>query len=380
MQEIVGGDYSIIGFDPRGVANTIPAVSCFPDKLHRNLWSVYTKYAIDHSNVAVQWARSKALGTVCEPLGIETGAEYVNTASVARDMIAITEAAWDAAGASNPSEKGVIFWGFSYGTTLGQTFATMFPDRVHRFVLDGVVSQTDYYLNTWKQNILDSNKAFDSFFTYCSQAGASACPFHGNESAAQIHVRLNDLLQRLETAPMPYKTDAGNPDVITNSDIQSIIFEALYSPLIRFESLAASLAAIDAGESVDITTDVRSNVTCDDDPLEPNTGKESLAAISCSDAWAGSTSNMSVNEFEDYLDLLNEQSSYFGGTWAAVRGACLGWKIRPKGLVFNGTKWGATTKEGILFNGNTVDPATPLAKYILPIELNLYMYYHNCVR
>lgn len=33
----------------------------------------------------------------------------------------------------------LVYWGFSYGTLLGSTFSFMFPDRVGRVILDGVV-------------------------------------------------------------------------------------------------------------------------------------------------------------------------------------------------------------------------------------------------
>jgi pimeloyl-ACP methyl ester carboxylesterase len=32
-----------------------------------------------------------------------------------------------------------------YGTVIGSTFATMFPDKVDRFVLDGIVDPDKFY-------------------------------------------------------------------------------------------------------------------------------------------------------------------------------------------------------------------------------------------
>jgi pimeloyl-ACP methyl ester carboxylesterase len=38
-----------------------------------------------------------------------------------------------------------MFSGFSYGTVLGATVAAMFPERMDRVILDGVVNVQEYY-------------------------------------------------------------------------------------------------------------------------------------------------------------------------------------------------------------------------------------------
>jgi len=54
---------------------------------------------------------------------------FVSTPNVARDMLHIVEKLGD--------EK-LKYWGFSYGTYLGLTFASLWPEKIERMVLDGL--------------------------------------------------------------------------------------------------------------------------------------------------------------------------------------------------------------------------------------------------
>ena len=44
----------------------------------------------------------------------------------------------------NDKAPRILYWGFSYGTILGNTFASMYPGRVGRMILDGVADANDY--------------------------------------------------------------------------------------------------------------------------------------------------------------------------------------------------------------------------------------------
>ncbi|KAJ4150242.1 hypothetical protein LMH87_011000 [Akanthomyces muscarius] len=62
--------------------------------------------------------------------------------------------------------------GFSYGTVLGNYFASLFPERVSRMVLDGVVDSYDYASGPgWSTNTQDTDKMMEIFFAGCFNAG-----------------------------------------------------------------------------------------------------------------------------------------------------------------------------------------------------------------
>jgi hypothetical protein len=187
----------VIGFDPRGILATTPRADCysFPPEnsssnsgspssdqedyvqgsYHRFLWQQAGRNIgfINSSSVALQQldTRIRSIAKLCqtkdELYGDDSILKYVSTPNVARDMLSVIDA-WDEwtstlnnepAALDTPVEvkeedlfftgdgskqystdtKGkLVFWGFSYGTMLGATFASMFPDRVGRLVLDGV--------------------------------------------------------------------------------------------------------------------------------------------------------------------------------------------------------------------------------------------------
>jgi pimeloyl-ACP methyl ester carboxylesterase len=119
----VGAQYDWIGFDPRGVGASRPALSCVPDYFGPDL----PPYAPTKPAILRKWlARSKAYADACQANAPEL-LPHMKTTDSARDMDRIRLAL----GAAR-----INYYGISYGTYLGQVYATLFPHHLRRMVLD----------------------------------------------------------------------------------------------------------------------------------------------------------------------------------------------------------------------------------------------------
>lgn len=153
MSRMFGGHYDIIGFDPRGTGKTL-AIDCIPNPSERLITTLSLPASTNQSNVALGnlWSFSEIYAANCFQNAQEYG-ELMGTGFVARDMIQIVDALGKSNAKTFPTStdsvivgEGMLrYWGQSYGTVLGATAAAMFPDRIDKMVIDGVVDLPQYY-------------------------------------------------------------------------------------------------------------------------------------------------------------------------------------------------------------------------------------------
>ncbi|MEV5410633.1 alpha/beta hydrolase [Thermopolyspora sp. NPDC052614] len=143
--EAASGAYDLIGFDPRGAGASEPRLDCgsgYDDPVRADY--VPANFAEEKA-----WlARAKDFARKCgQALGWLL--PYMTTEDSARDLDSIRKAL---------GQKQINFLGYSWGTYLGATYATLFPNRVRRLVLDSVVRPS----GVWYADNLDQNRAFDA--------------------------------------------------------------------------------------------------------------------------------------------------------------------------------------------------------------------------
>src|SRR5207244_2167138 len=114
LSPAVAREYDIVGFDPRGVGSSVPALSCDP-----GFFSGVRPNYIPANAAAEQVLinRAKIYASDCERR-FGWLLPYMTSKDIARDMDSIRAAF----GVSK-----INYYAFSYGTYLGQVYATLFP-------------------------------------------------------------------------------------------------------------------------------------------------------------------------------------------------------------------------------------------------------------
>jgi pimeloyl-ACP methyl ester carboxylesterase len=116
----------------------------------------------------------------------------MSTDAVARDMDLVR---------AGLGEERLSYLGTSYGTLLGATYATLFPDRVDRMVLDAAVDPQlwrDDPLQASFEQAVSGEQQLDRWFETCRAEGAQVCPFGAGEPEAAFDA----LIDRLEAQPL----------------------------------------------------------------------------------------------------------------------------------------------------------------------------------
>nr|WP_255430000.1 alpha/beta hydrolase [Streptomonospora sp. PA3] len=148
--------YDVIGFDPRGTGASTPAVSCDPTYFQAPRPDTVPQTPAESARLV---ERAAGYAAACAD---NTGAllEHMTTADSAADI--------DAIRAALGAER-IDFLGYSYGTLLGAVYATRYPDRVRRLVLDSVVhpGRPWYASNLRQTRSLDD--AAQNFFAWTAR-------------------------------------------------------------------------------------------------------------------------------------------------------------------------------------------------------------------
>ncbi|OHE92579.1 hypothetical protein CORC01_12158 [Colletotrichum orchidophilum] len=393
-RQLSGGNkkYEMLSWDPRGVQFTTPVADCYEDELARDTDGIQ-RLAIgplDASPDAFrrQWARVQGYGRLCtEKLGNGSIIPYATTASVVRDMVEmvdkIDELRTEQAAASRPQQSlelrkvkdvpRIQYWGFSYGSILGNTFASMYPGRVGRLIVDGIADANDYMAGGWKTNLQDTEKLVDYFYETCFKSeGKCALSRPSDKKWQDIRDRVDKLVKHLNEAPVAV-LDGKATNILTGYDVTLSFKNPLYAPYSRFIKLASQINAAIEGNYTALLQSVSAEIPkLDQACTHPNATDLPLSwgdggqAVLCGDGEDNSDSSLA--DYRAYVAELEHQSPTFAGYWSQIRFACTSWLVRPKWRFtgpFSTPPHDAALVEGrpaapLLFLSSRLDPVTPL--------------------
>ncbi|KAK0191622.1 hypothetical protein F5146DRAFT_1049599, partial [Armillaria mellea] len=204
------------------------------------------------------------------------------------------------------------YWGFSYGTVLGATFASLFPDKIERMVLDGVVDADNYYATLWTKNLLDSNKTLQTFFDGCFEAGPDGYAIKQN---------LDNVYGIIRARPLPVRMSTGY-GVVDYARLRYAIFASMFSPQSTYLTLAQGLSDLAQGNGeviFNMTNPTQFDCSCDDpSALLTSSVQDSMVAIICND---GLPIPRDVESAEEYHADLSAQSDW-ASIWIGLRLGC----------------------------------------------------------
>lgn len=377
--ELLQGQYDIVGFDPRGVNQTKPYVSCFDSLLQQVIFSqTYnpalnlpaSASALDSASVKKDLSQqisfiNASIYSLAQGCYKHTGEpiDYMGTETVVRDIDVISQKIY---GKSEP----INFWGFSYGTVIGQYMVKILPaKRLGKIVLDGVVNVdvwSDYGSSTLQQGFQDTDKVFDIF--------ASSCIKVGQDCSLNAHYAFkdsNDLISRIDSAiDSLYSTPVlgssfGQPMIANASNLRALVTSAMSTPAL-WPTLASVLSDVLQGNVsslLALTTQQAGSQLAN----LPDSSVFAGNVITCADTKPYSTQHPAPS-LSQLVDIVLEALSTYSRRsadqgWSL--GLCDAWDkmgLYPRKTYYNGSFELAqnTLSTPVLIVSNNLDPVTPL--------------------
>jgi pimeloyl-ACP methyl ester carboxylesterase len=319
--------FDIVAWDPRGTGDSSP-VDCV-DNLDP-YFSLDPSPETDAERQALIDAAHK-WDEACEQKDGDI-LPYISTQDTAKDMHSIRQAL---------GEDKVSYFGFSYGSELGATYATMFPDDLRATVIDGASDPNSGFEADTRQSTIGIERAFDKALDACS--ANRQCPFGNGDAPAAF----DKLWAQIDTDPVPVSAD-GRPAVGQGVALYGVI-STLYDQG-SWPALYQALAALEDGNGDPM-------LALYDQYLERNKDGtwtdafEGLIAINCLDD-PGPTDPAQIEQEAKELGVLAPRLGYASNE----NYQCAFWPAKRKPpITITGKGAGP-----IVVVGTTGDPVTPI--------------------
>lgn len=292
--------FDVVTFDWRGIGRSASVTTgCADDALLARLRTVDLTLASPGAKEATLETRQALTGGCLSKADTKLLAA-MNTENAARDLDRIREAL---------GEEKLNYLGFSYGTWLGATYATLFPDRVRAFALDSATVLGEDLETDIIEQARSYELGFNRFFDACARD--VGCKLRGTGSAAAdpraVEARLDAIVKKLETA----RSLPAGPRALELVDMQFALADAMRSG--DWTKLAVNLAAAEAGDASALLESADA-VTGRGPDGHYDSAIVGLLAIACLDQPLGSSTKL--ESFQTFAAAL--RATYRHGTQIAV--------------------------------------------------------------
>lgn len=207
----LGKQFDLVGFDPRGIGASEPAVRCLTDQ-ERDAQRIDDIEDSSPSGVAKDEERLKDYANKCAQRTSTEMLANVGTRDVVKDLDVMRSALGD---------KKLTYLGFSYGTFIGSVYAEQFPANVRAMILDGAVDPSQNSVDASVAQAAGFQKAFDQFAAWCAKR--QDCALGSDPSKAVQAYR--DLVLPLIKNPV----DTGDGRKLSYGDATTATIQALYT-------------------------------------------------------------------------------------------------------------------------------------------------------
>jgi pimeloyl-ACP methyl ester carboxylesterase len=332
ISERVRSNYDLVGFDPRGVKRSAP-VTCLTDQ-ERDA-AAQQNYNLDIDvQLQAYMDFNKATAAKCVE---NTGPvlAHIDTVSAAKDLDILRAVVNDAK---------LNYLGYSYGTFLGSTYASLFPENVGKMVLDGALDPSLSNEELTRGQARAFEKAIRSYVADCFQR--EGCPLSGSVDTGVQQLR--DLIQN--AAANPQRAKDGR--LVTGSSFVS----GFILPFYNDDNWPLLTKALDEAMKGDSSTMLQlADFGADRNPDGTYSSNSGMAfnAINCLDyPMVTDTAGMRAEK-----QLLLQDSPTLGYFFAYGGANCKDWPYKslrtPAPVEYPGSA-------PIVVVGTTGDPATPV--------------------
>ncbi|HEX8347186.1 MAG TPA: alpha/beta hydrolase [Actinoplanes sp.] len=177
--------YDLVGFDARGVRHSSP-ITCglpAPDPLVR--------YPASDGSIGHTVAYARRAANACLRRSADT-LQHITTANTARDLDRIRAAL---------GEERISYVGLSYGTYLGAVYATLFPHRTDRFVLDSAIDPNRVGYDFVRLGGLGVAQRLPDATAWIAERDAT---YGLGRTADEVHQGYRELTTALDTTPIAH--------------------------------------------------------------------------------------------------------------------------------------------------------------------------------